>query len=99
MVWRLVHLFKTTMITINREKGYIVLSRCEYLYRDGKRDEKANRDMGDGDIIIHLPPHMVETTYDHTGRTDGQNAVTIIEEIQRRLSNIPQSGTGEARSL
>lgn len=76
------------MITINREKGYIILSRCGYLYRDGldKRDEKANREMGDGAIIIPLPAFMVETTYDHTGRTDGQNAVTIVEEIQRRLS-------------
>lgn len=76
------------MITINREKGYIVISRCEYLYRDGleNRDEKANREMGDGDIIIPLPPHMVDKSYDHTGRTDGMNAVTIIEEIARRLS-------------
>lgn len=74
------------MISINREKGHIIISRCEYLYRDGlnKRDEKANREMGDGDIVIPLPPHMVDTTYDHTGRTDGQNAVTIIEEIRRR---------------
>ena len=89
------------MITINREKGYIILSRCDYLYRDGldKRDEKANREMGDGDIIIPLPDFMVDTRYDHTGRTDGQNAVTIIEEIQRRLSllnnkitNAPTSG-------
>jgi hypothetical protein len=76
------------MIRIDRQKGYIVISRCEYLYRDGleKRDEKGNREMGDGDIIIPLPPHMVDTKYDHTGRTDGQNAVTIIEEIQSRLS-------------
>jgi hypothetical protein len=74
------------MISINREKGYIIISRCEYLYRDGKRDEKANREMGDGDIVIPLPPHMVSTEWDHTGRTDGQNAVTIIEEIQRRLN-------------
>jgi hypothetical protein len=76
------------MIRINREKGYIIISRCEYLYRDGLEnfDEKSNREMGDGDIIIPLPLDMVETTYDHTGRTDGQNAVTIIGEIERRLS-------------
>jgi hypothetical protein len=74
------------MITINREKGYITLSRCDYLYRDGKRDEKANREMGDGDIYIPLPDFMVSKEFDHTGRTDGQNAVTIIEEIQRRLN-------------
>lgn len=74
------------MISINREKGYIIISRCDYLYRDGleKRDDKSAKEMGDGDIIIPLPPHMVDTTYDSTGRTDGQNAVTIIEEIQRR---------------
>lgn len=76
------------MITINREKGYIVLSRCDYLYRNGlsKRDEKANSVMGDGDIIIPIPAYMVETTYDYTGGTDGQNAVSIIEEIQSRLN-------------
>lgn len=78
------------MITINRENGYIILSRCEYLYRDGldKRDEKASREMGDGDIIIPLPAFMVETTYDHTGRTDGQNAVTIVDEIRRQLEEL-----------
>lgn len=76
------------MIRIEREKGYIVISRCEYLYRDGleNRDEKAHREMGDGDIIIPLPPHMVDTSWDDDGRSDGQNAVTIIEEIARRLS-------------
>lgn len=76
------------MIAINRGKGYIVLSRCEYIYRDGidKRDDKGNREMGDGDIIIPLPPFMVDTTYDHTGRTDGQSAVTIVEEIASRLA-------------
>lgn len=74
------------MISINREKGYIIISRCDYLYRDGldKRDNKAAKEMGDGDILIPLPPHMVETTYDANGTTDGQNAVTIIEEIRRR---------------
>jgi hypothetical protein len=74
------------MIHINREKGYLIISRCEYLYRDGNRDDNANRVMGDGDICIPLPAHMVSKEYDYTGRTDGQNAVTIIEEIQRRLS-------------
>lgn len=77
------------MISIDREKGHIILDRCEYLYRDGldNRDEKANREMGDGAIFIPLPPHMVDTKYDHTGRSDGQNAVTIIEEIARRISS------------
>jgi hypothetical protein len=74
------------MIHIDREKGYIVISRVDYLYRDGHRDEKANRDMGDGDIIIPLPAFMISTEFDHAGRTDGQNAVTIIQEIQHRLS-------------
>lgn len=73
------------MISINREKGYIIISRCDYLYRNGKRDEKAAKEMGDGDILIPLPPHMVDTTYDASGKTDGQNAVTIIEAIQKRL--------------
>lgn len=75
------------MISINRQKGYIIISRCDYLYRDGlrKRDEKAARKMGDGDIIIPLPAYMVSTEFDASGRTDGQNAVTIIKEIQRRL--------------
>ena len=76
------------MIHIDRKKGYITISRCEYLYRDGldNRDDKAARTMRDGDILIPLPPHMVDTSYDYRGDTDGQNAVTIIEEIQRRLS-------------
>lgn len=77
------------MISINREKGYLILSRCEYLYRDGleQRDEKANREMGDGDIVIELPAFMVSREYDGKNRrqTDGQSAEIIIAEIRRRL--------------
>jgi len=76
------------MISIDREKGYIIISRCDYLYRDGleKRDDKAAKEMGDGDIIIPLPWHMVDRTWDAKHSTDGKDAVKIIEEIQRRLS-------------
>lgn len=73
------------MISIDREKGYIVLSRCDYLYRNGKLNNKDYQKMGDGDIIIPLPAHMIDKTYDYTQRTDGQNAVKIIEAIQSRL--------------
>ena len=80
------------MISINREKGYIILSRCDYLYRDGNRDDQANREMGDGDIVIHLPPHMVTRDYDNGKNgskrvhgSDGQSAEIIIAEIQKRL--------------
>ena len=74
-----------SMISIDREKGYIVLSRCDYLYRNGKLNNKDYQKMGDGDIIIPLPTHMIDKTYDYTQRTDGQNAVKIIEAIQSRL--------------
>jgi hypothetical protein len=73
------------MISIDREKGYIVLSRCDYLYRNGKLNNKDYQKMGDGDIIIPLPTYMIDKTYDYTQRTDGQNAVKIIEAIQSRL--------------
>jgi hypothetical protein len=73
------------MISIDREKGYIVLSRCDYLYRNGKLNNKDYQKMGDGDIIIPLPTYMIDKTYDYTQRTDGQNAVKIIEAIQFRL--------------
>jgi hypothetical protein len=84
------------MITINREKGYICLSRCDYLYRDGleNRDETANREMGDGDILIPLPSHMMSKEWDNRGGTnhsertkgsDGQSAEIIIAEIIKRL--------------
>jgi len=82
------------MITINRERGCIILSRCEYLYRDGldKLDETAHREMGDGDIVIPLPDHMMSREWDNRddgkGRakgSDGQSAEIIITEITRRL--------------
>ena len=68
------------MISINRKQGYIILSRCDYLYRDGDRDEAANQEIGDGDIIIPLPRHML------TGDGDGKDAEIIIEEIMSRLT-------------
>lgn len=74
------------MISINRKEGYLRISRYEYLYRDGKVDSEAERKMGDGDILIALPDHMISTAWDSTGRSDGQNFVTIVEEIQRRLA-------------
>lgn len=88
--------YPKSMITINREKGYICLSRCDYLYRDGleKRDEKANVEMGDGDILIPLPPYMISKEWDNQGGTnhpervtgsDGQGAEIIIAEIIKRL--------------
>jgi|GEM_PF-2207909 len=73
------------MISINREAGHIVISRSEYLYRNGARDEIAYREMGDGSITIPLPTYMSERAYDSTGSTDGQCAVIIIEEIRRRI--------------
>lgn len=73
------------MIRIDRQKGCIYISRCEYIRRGDTHDEASNRKMGDGDIVIPLPEHMIDTTYDHTGRSDGQNAVEIIAEIRRRL--------------
>jgi len=74
------------MIKINRKKGILILSRCEYLYRNIKVDEKEEREIDDGDIVIKLPEHMIDEQYDYTGRTDGQNAVTIIDEINKRLN-------------
>lgn len=73
------------MIRIDREKGYIVLSRCEYIYRSGKLDNKEYEKIGDGDIVIPLPQHMIDKTYDYTQRSDGQNAVKIIQSIQVKL--------------
>lgn len=73
------------MITIDREKGYIILSRCDYLYRNGKLNNKEFKKIGDGDIVIPLPPHMIDKTYDYTQRSDGQNAVTIVKSIQAKL--------------
>jgi hypothetical protein len=90
------------MIAINREKGWIILSRCEYLYRDGldNRDEVANREMGDGDIIIPLPDYMMSKEWDDRddgkGRvkgSDGQGAEIIIAEIIKRLG---ENGKAEA---
>jgi hypothetical protein len=85
------------MITIDRDRGYLYISRCEYLYRDGleNRDDKANREMGDGDIVIPLPKHMCDRQWDdgQNGQTrlhgsDGQSAEIIIAEIRRRLGCI-----------
>ena len=70
------------------------MSRCEYLYRDGldNRDETASREMGDGDIMIPLPAHMISKEWDNRddgkGRvkgSDGQGAEIIIAEIRKRL--------------
>ena len=88
------------MITINRERGWIILSRCEYLYRDGldNRDEVANREMGDGDIVIPLPAHMMSKEWDNCGDmkgrvkgSDGQSAEIIIAEIIKRLGENEES--------
>ena len=80
------------MITIDRKKGYIVISRSAYLYRNGGCDDGAFRDMGDGDIIVPLPDHMKSKEWDNRddgkGRvlgSDGQSAEIIIAEIARRL--------------
>ncbi len=77
------------MISIDRDAGYLYISRCDYLYRDGleNRDDKAAREMGDGEICIPLPKHMIDRSHDNRGDTDGQNAETIIEEILRRISS------------
>jgi hypothetical protein len=34
----------------------------EYLYRNGKLNNKDYQKMGDGDIIIPLPTHMTDKT-------------------------------------
>jgi hypothetical protein len=73
------------MISINREKGYIVISRCDYLYRTGRLNTKDYKRISDGDIVIPLPEHMISDRYDHNGNTDGQNAVEIIEYIAKQL--------------
>ncbi len=77
------------MIRIDRDRGHLCISRCEYLYSDGieNRDDKANREMGDGDIIIPLPKHMCGRQWDDD-RADGQSAEIIIAEIRRRLGCI-----------
>ncbi len=79
-------LARISMISIDREKNYIVLSRCDYLYRDGKRDERANRTIGDGDIIIHLKPYFQDRRYDPRG--DGGSAEIIVKEIAKRLRKL-----------
>ncbi len=76
------------MIKIDREKGYIILSRCEYLYRDGldSRDDTANREMGDGDIVIPLPHELISRERDGSAeKSAGQSAEIIIAEIRKRL--------------
>lgn len=77
------------MISIDRDRGYIFLHRADYIYRDGPEnpDNEAAHEMGDGDICIPLPKYMIDRSHDDAGDTDGQNAVTIIEEIIRRISS------------
>lgn len=81
------------MISIDRDRGFIFLHRADYLYRDGleNRDENAAREMGDGDICIPIPEYMKDRRFDRDAGSDGQDAVTIIEEIIRRISS-PENG-------
>lgn len=81
------------MISIHRESGYLIISRAEFLYRDGRSDADKDSEaaMGDGDILIPLPAHMISKEWDNksiAGRingSDGQSAQIIIDEIRRRL--------------
>lgn len=84
------------MIHLDRDRGWLIISRCDYLYRDGERDEAANLMMGDGDILIPLPEYMLSREWDnrpstnHPERTmgsDGQGVEIIIAEIERRLKS------------
>jgi hypothetical protein len=84
------------MISIDRDRGYLVISRTEFIYRDGldSPDHDADRRMGDGDILIPLPEHMKSREWDDKGpsnaprryhASDGQSAELIIAEIRKRL--------------
>jgi len=71
------------MIRIDREKNIIILSRCDYFYSNGKRDEEKFKALGknDGDIIIPLPDYFKDTTNDPT--SDGFATEKIIKEIRK----------------
>lgn len=64
------------MISIDNE-GYIYISRCDYLYRDGKCNKKDEKRMGDGDIVIgRINPEAYK---------DIKDAKEIIEYIRNKL--------------
>ncbi|MES2788310.1 MAG: hypothetical protein V4719_01725 [Planctomycetota bacterium] len=73
------------MISIDLNRGNLILGRCEYLYRDGVRNEVDNREMGDGDILIPLPEYFLDPQYRDVKRSDGYGAEVIVEEIRKRL--------------
>jgi len=72
------------MISIDTEKKYLIISRCDYLYRNGisKIDNDSFKKIGDGDIVIPLPEHFRDGAKDNS---DGMSLEIIISEIRNRL--------------
>jgi hypothetical protein len=58
--------------------GMVVIHRCDYLRRDGAKDEDAARRMGDGDIVLRINPEAYK---------DIADAREIIEWIRKRLES------------
>jgi len=72
------------MIYITKDLKHLIVSRCEYLYRNnGRRDNKAMKEIGDGDICIPLPEYMQDKTFG--ARSDRGSLGIIIKDIRKRL--------------
>jgi hypothetical protein len=61
------------------DEGYIYISRCDYLYRDGECNKKDERRMGDGCIIGRINPEAYK---------DIRDAKEIVNWIDTQLEKV-----------
>ena len=81
------------MIHLNLRDGFLIFSRCDYLYRNGEKNPKEEKEIGDGDICIPLPEHVADDKWEMHPQSDRASLKTIVEEIQSRLEEVKMERT------